>query len=87
MQLIDGDEGERKWIFKNSNKESVDRVLESKLNELSGQHHDFLDTLPANVRQRVGVLKDLKILNLFVFIVPAIYWIDFKISYVSKLVL
>ncbi|KAM0029592.1 putative nucleosome assembly protein (NAP) [Helianthus debilis subsp. tardiflorus] len=35
-------------------------VLKSKLNDLTGQHPDFLDTLSANVRQRVGVLKDLQ---------------------------
>ncbi|KAI3828469.1 hypothetical protein L1987_02570 [Smallanthus sonchifolius] len=35
-------------------------VLKSKLHELSGQHPDFLDTLSADVRQRVGVLKDLQ---------------------------
>ncbi|PWA53453.1 nucleosome assembly protein 1-like 4 [Artemisia annua] len=35
-------------------------VLKSKLNNLSGQHPDILDTLSANVRHRVGVLKDLQ---------------------------
>ncbi|GJW98781.1 nucleosome assembly protein 1;4-like protein [Tanacetum coccineum] len=35
-------------------------VLKSKLNNLSGQHPDFLDTLSANVIQRIGVLKDLQ---------------------------
>ncbi|GJX95398.1 nucleosome assembly protein 1;4-like protein [Tanacetum coccineum] len=35
-------------------------ILASKLNNLSGQHPDFLETLSANVMQRVGVLKDLQ---------------------------
>ncbi|KAL8195780.1 hypothetical protein R6Q57_025533 [Mikania cordata] len=35
-------------------------VLKIKLNDLTGQHPDFLDTLSANVRKRVGVLKDLQ---------------------------
>ncbi|PWA53452.1 nucleosome assembly protein 1-like 4 [Artemisia annua] len=35
-------------------------VLKSKLNDLSGQHPDILDTLSANVRHRVSVLKDLQ---------------------------
>nr|GEX42132.1 nucleosome assembly protein 1;4-like [Tanacetum cinerariifolium] len=35
-------------------------VLKSKLNNLSGQHPDFLNTLSANVMQRIGVLKDIQ---------------------------
>lgn len=35
-------------------------ALKNKLDDLTGQHPDFLDTLSANVRQRVGVLKDLQ---------------------------
>ncbi|KVH02507.1 Nucleosome assembly protein (NAP) [Cynara cardunculus var. scolymus] len=35
-------------------------ALKSKLDDLTGQHPDFLDTLSANARQRVGVLKDLQ---------------------------
>ncbi|GKE07744.1 nucleosome assembly protein 1;4-like protein [Tanacetum coccineum] len=40
-------------------------VLKSKLNNLSGQHPDFLDTLSANVIQRIGVLKDLQVSSCF----------------------
>ncbi|KAI7748690.1 hypothetical protein M8C21_000339 [Ambrosia artemisiifolia] len=35
-------------------------VLKSKLNDLTGQHPDFLDSLSVNVRQRVALLKDLQ---------------------------
>ena len=35
--------------------------VQSKLNILSGQHSDFLDTLPTNVVKHIGVLKDLQV--------------------------
>ncbi|CAH1427699.1 unnamed protein product [Lactuca virosa] len=46
--------------FTDEDRAGLVNVLKNKLENLTGKHPDFLDTLSSKVRQRVGVLKDLQ---------------------------